>query len=321
MLRGTTLQHILDLYARNPAVNDMRMTQPMLAFLSIPAQAAAMARPELIPPGGVPPCPGRGGGAGFVPHTGVSWPRSGHHLLVRLLQRALGPAFGYCQHYHTSAACCRRLPCVRDDIHLTKSHDFTGDLPQLRGQRYLVQHRAFLPSVISDFELVVRGGGEDSRTAFLRHASERFGAYRAFRARWIESTFASDQVVLRYEDLVAAPDEALGPVLASLAPGQRHDPARIARAIREVDGERIERGTVHHLRGAGVHDPRDPRRFRHHDPTLFALLARLSLTREEALTKIGAGAGGRVPDEAEIIRIQADGAHAGVAPLAPGGDP
>lgn len=280
-----------------------------------------MALPEHIPPGGVPPSPARGDGAGFVPHTGVSWPRSGHHLLVRLLQHVLGPAFGYCQHYHTSAACCGGLPCVRDDIHLTKSHDFTGDLQQLRGRRYLVQHRAFLPSVISDFELVVRGGGEDSSTAFLRHASERFGAYRAFRARWVESAFATGQVVLRYEDLVAAPEAALGHVLASLAPGQRHDPARIARAIREVDGERIERGAVHRLRGAGVHDPRDPRRFRHHDPALFALLTRLRLTREEALTKIEAGAGGRTPDEAEIIRTQADGVRAGAAPLAPRGNP
>jgi len=278
-----------------------------------------MARPEDIPADGVPPCPARCAAAGLMPHIGVSWPRSGHHLLVRLLQHALGPGFGYCQHYHTSAACCGRLPCLRGDIHLTKSHDFAGDLPQLQGRRYLVQHRAFLPSVISDFELVVRGGGEDSRSAFLRHASRRFGAFRTFRSRWVESDFARRQIVLCYEDLVADPEEALGRVLASLAPGPGPDPARIACAVREVDGERIERGAVQHLRGAGVHAPRDPRRFRHHDPELFALLARLRLTREDVLTKIGTDGG--MPDEAEIIRLQAGGTPTGDTPLAPGGDP
>lgn len=251
---------------------------------------------------GVPPQPARIA-AGLVPHMGVSWPRSGHHLLVRLLQAVLGEAFGYCQHYHTSAACCGRLPCTRPDIHLSKSHDFTGDLPRDPCRHHLVQWRDFLPSVVSDFELVVRGGGEDSRAAFLDHASHRFGAWAAFRARWVEWGEAQGQLVLRYEDLVADPGRALGRMLAALAPGMDVSPARIAAATARVDGERIERGCVERLTGAGVHAPRDVTAFRHYEPESFALLGRLRFAREEVS---GAGRGAdRREDVLEMLRRQA----------------
>lgn len=246
----------------------------------------------------IPPQPARTA-AGLVPHTGVSWPRSGHHLLVRLLQAVLGEAFGYCQHYHTTAACCGRLPCTRPDIHLSKSHDFAADLPRDPGRRYLVQWRDFLPAVISDFELVVRAGGEDSRAAFLDYASHRFGAFAAFRARWVVWGAAQGQLVLRYEDLVADPDRALGRVLAGIVPGLEVPPARIAAALGTVDGERIERGRVERLAGAGVHAPRDVTAFRHYEPESFALLSRLRLARGQVAVA-GPGA-----DVLEMLRLQA----------------
>lgn len=249
---------------------------------------------------GIPPQPARRPDPGLVPHIGVSWPRSGHHLAVRLLQAALGEGFGYCQHYHTSAACCGRLPCTRADIHLSKSHDFAADLPRDPGRRYLVQWRDFLPAVVSDFELVVRAGGEDSRAGFLHHASHRFGAWQAFRSRWVDWALARGQPVLRYEDLTADPKAALARLLAAFAPGRAHDPARLEAAVRCVDGERIERGAVTRLPGAGVHAARDIRAFRHYDAESFALLARLRLPRDAVLPRAGPA-----PDEMRILRLQA----------------
>ncbi|MBW7920525.1 MAG: hypothetical protein H3C51_00295 [Rubellimicrobium sp.] len=248
----------------------------------------------------IPPQPARlsDTGTGLVRHTGASWPRSGHHLLVRLLQGYFGDRFGYCQHYHTSAACCGCLPCTRPDIHLSKSHDFTADLPRDPARRYLVQWRDFLPSVISDFELAVRAGGEDSRTAFLSHASHRFGAWQAFRARWVDWGLAQGQIVLRYEDLLADPQAALARVIAAFAPGDTPDPARIARIVARVDGERIERGRVTRLAGAGVHAPRDMRAFRHYDAATFALLTRLRLSRAQVAAQAGTGV-------LDILRLQA----------------
>ena len=55
--------------------------------------------------------------------TGVSWPRSGHHLLVRMLKLYFGETFGYCDFYGGIEGCCKTVPCTRtDSVHLTKSH-------------------------------------------------------------------------------------------------------------------------------------------------------------------------------------------------------
>lgn len=283
--------------------------------------------PPVTPPGGpfadgIPPQPARILDAGLVPHTGVSWPRSGHHLLVRLLQSVLGARFGYCQHYHTSAACCGQLPCRHPAVHLSKSHDFDGALPRDPGRRHLIQWRAFLPSVVSDFELVVRAGGEDSREAFLSHASHRFGAWLAFQRRWVLWGQEQGQLVLRYEELIADPGAALARVLKALAPGRVFDRAHVARALARVDGERIEQGRVTSLPGAGVHAPRDIRAFRHYDPATFALLARLRHPRESVLPPAGNGSGagsgdgpGAGTDVTRILHLQAAPTP---APLPPG---
>lgn len=279
-----------------------------------PANRPVNSRPPLIPPqparspdGG----PDSGPDSGLVAHMGVSWPRSGHHLLVRLLQLLLGGDFGYCQHYHTSPACCGVLPCTRPDIHLSKSHDFACDLPRDPARRHLIQWRAFLPAAVSEFELVVRAGGEDSRAAFLNHASHRFGAWLEFRRRWVDWGAAHGQLVLSYEQLTATPEDALARALAAIAPGHRITPAQITRALARVDGERIEYGRVTRLHGAGLHPPRDITAFRHYDPADFALLARLRLPRAAVVP-----AGTAVPEVTRILALQAGD---GAAPLSPAG--
>ena len=94
---------------------------------------------------------------------GVSWPRSGHHLLVRLLTLYFGETFRYCDFYGGVDNCCKTAPCTRADIHLAKSHDFDLALPQIADRKYLIQYRDFVPSVVSNFELHVRNGAPDTR--------------------------------------------------------------------------------------------------------------------------------------------------------------
>lgn len=249
----------------------------------------------------------------FAHASGVSWPRSGHHLLVRLLTGYFGPAFGYCEFYNVKPSvkdiplCCGQRPCANANrIALTKDHDFELNTPQIRGQRYLVQYRAFAPSVVSNFELAVRDGYEDSAASFRVFVSAEFSRYLGFTRRWVHSDFARAEGILRvlYEDLVTDPCGVLSEAAAYLAPGHEPDTARIRAVVREVDAQRVADRKIETLARAGVHASRRVEDFRYHDPALFALIEGLRLPRgvvQDAFRSLL----GREPAEDNMLRFQA----------------
>ena len=248
----------------------------------------------------------------FAHASGVSWPRSGHHLLVRLLTGYFGPAFGYCEVYNVPPSvreiptCCGQRPCAHPDrIALTKDHDFELDRPQVPGHRYLVQYRAFAPSVVSNFELAVRNGREDSAESFRIFVSAEFSRYLGFTRRWVTSDFARAEGILRvlYEDLVTDPCGILAEAAAYLAPGHVPDVARIRAVVREVDAQRVADRRIETLARAGVHASRRVEEFRHYDPALFALIDRLRLPRD-TVSATFRDLLGRLPAEANMLRFQ-----------------
>jgi hypothetical protein len=211
---------------------------------------------------------------------GVSWPRSGHHLLARLLRLYYGPTFTYCGFYG-QPDCCGQVPCMRaGQIRYSKNHDFDGALPQETGHRYLIQTRAFAPSVVSNFELYLREGGQDDAASFARFASAQFTAWRAFQEKWVLSDFARAQTGIPYEALIRDPLTALSYALTSFG-DTRPDPARLRAATVQVDGEEVAHRRICPRPGTGVHPPRDVTQFRHYDATLFGYLDKLKLTRHE----------------------------------------
>lgn len=244
------------------------------------------------------------------PVIGVSWPRSGHHMLVRLLQLYFGPEFGYCDFYGGKPwvdeieTCCKQIPCVHADrIWLTKNHDFELNLPQIPNQKYLIQYRDFAPSVVSNFELFVRNGGEDSVLAFRKFASGEFTRYLGFVERWVTSEFATDQLRLNYSVFLNDPHTELSRAVTFLNPGTPVDADRIAAAIANVDGEEIKQGRVKSLHKSGVHPERALSDFRHFSPALEMELNNLHLSRS-AVMEVFDTVLGRAPAEANVLRFQ-----------------
>lgn len=249
----------------------------------------------------------------FAHVAGVSWPRSGHHLLVRLLTGYFGPAFVYCEHHvgrptdPSIPACCRQSPCAHADrVVFTKNHDFALAMPQLPGKRYLVQYRDFAPSVVSNFELAVREGLEDTPESFRRFASERFTPYLDFLSKWVTSDFAQGEAVLPlpYEDLVSAPVEQLDRAVRHIAPGHVPDPARLRAVVARVDAQRVADRKIEVLQNAGVHASRDVTAFRFYDRPLFGLLGALTLRRQE-VAQTFQDLLGRPPAEHNMLAFQA----------------
>jgi hypothetical protein len=244
------------------------------------------------------------------PVVGISWPRSGHHMLVRLLQLYFGSAFGYCDYYSGKpavpdlASCCGKVPCRHPDrVTLTKNHDFDLAAPQVEGQKYLIQYRDFIPSVVSNFELYLRQGGEDTALSFRKFASAEFTRYLGFTDKWVHSDFARHQLLLNYGEFLRDPQTELTRVVTFIAPGLHVDHARIVDAVDRVDGEKIEQKKVERLTGVGVHKERDVRDFRHYSPALFAQLAALRLPRE-CVTGAFLRLLGRNPKEENVLVLQ-----------------
>ena len=233
---------------------------------------------------------------------GVSWPRSGHHLMARLLRLYYGPTFTYCGFYG-QAGCCGKAPCARaGTVRYSKNHDFDGTLPQDAQHRYLIQTRAFAPSVVSNFELYLRECGQDDAASFARFASAQFTPWRAFQDKWVTSEFARTQTVIPYEALIRDPATALTYALTSFGTGDP-DPARLRTAIAGVDGEEVAQRRITPRPGSGVHAPRDVTQFRHYDAKLFGYLDKLILTRQE-VNRLFRRHLGRDAAEANMLALQ-----------------
>lgn len=240
---------------------------------------------------------------------GVSWPRSGHHLLVRLLTSYFGPEFRYCDFYGGIDGCCKTMPCTRAaEVHFTKSHDFDLTLPQIEGRKYLIQYRDYLPSIVSNYELSLLEQPKEQDTAenFALFASTQFTGHKNFMTRWVHSDFAQSQLLLSYEQLITYPRESLALAVWWLDPDAAVDETRIEQAVSEVAGEKVERWKVQPLEHAGVHADRDLTAFRHYNPALFEQLGRLSLTREEVRRSFRILLG-RPPAEKSYLHFQSLG--------------
>ena len=214
---------------------------------------------------------------------GISWPRSGHHLLVRLLQGYFDDAFGYCE-FHRPQDCCKVFPCARrGQINFSKNHDFGQETPQLPDQTYLIQHRAFIPSVVSGYELSPDRDGDDNAATFRTYAAKRWGPYAMFRDKWITSDFGTKRAVLLYEDLTSDPVTAMQPVVALFAPDHPYDSDLMARVAASVAGISKYKGANAFSDDTGVKNRRRVEDFRWYDPDTFAKLDRLVLQRRQII--------------------------------------
>jgi len=200
----------------------------------------------------------------------VSWPRSGHHVLVRALQKIFKHHFGYCEFYGPSvtpgSGCCGVFPCEKaGPISLSKQHDFDRKAELPDGHPLVVQYRRFSEAVISEFELAVaRNLHEDTAERFAAFARKRARDYAAFCDKWVRHE-RSNRVLLDYADLTADPVESIRRVLR-LFDAHAYVP-RIAGEIESL--EHVPAATDGPVGLRGIANRRTVEVFRHYDAALF----------------------------------------------------
>ena len=136
-----------------------------------------------------------------------SLPRSGHNFLSRLLRLYFHPHIRYCEPYR--GRCCHKQPCERPcRYRLHKSHDF--ELKDARAKEgCLIQYRAPIPALHSHYLFdVVDRNLEASVRGFAGFAEANTPYYARFFLKWVSNPRPQD-LVIRYEDLVADPDKLL----------------------------------------------------------------------------------------------------------------
>jgi hypothetical protein len=192
-----------------------------------------------------------------------------------MLHVYFGESFRYCEFY-TPKNCCKNFPCTRAGINMSKNHDFglSSDLdPSIP---LILQYRDFLPAVVSDFELYVRNGEEDSRAEFQRFAETSAQRYSKFINKWVHLDERREKLVLRYEDLVADPENSLVNAVRLLQQNVDVDEQRIKSAVSNADHETVSDGRIQRSRNVGVQSSRDVRRFRYYDEQAFQEIAQLA---------------------------------------------
>jgi len=206
----------------------------------------------------------------------VHWPRSGHHLLVRLLQSILAERFGYCSFYghEQDSRCCGAFPCERRGISFAKQHDFNFDCAVPAGMPLLVQYRRFDQSLIPSFEVRVSEGSlADTEADFRPFAVKRARLYRRFVDRWVKRDLPN-RYVLTYSDLVEEPHAALLEILRLFGAEDRAD--RIDDAVATADHVTRKGAGRVIQRQRGVVNQTEVEAFRYFNRDFFACLDRQS---------------------------------------------
>ena len=202
--------------------------------------------------------------------AGISWPRSGHHVVQRLLQAYFGPEFVYCAFYDpNNHLCCRTFPCTRGNVHFSKNHHFSGEMPAT-GVPHLIQYRAPAASIISNFELHLTTGTPDTAEEFERFATAWAHEWGLFVAKWVDADLGVERHILRYEDLTANPVERMAEVVRFFSPNAIVDRGRLTELITGENHQSVDKTGERWVFKAGVREQRQPEAFRYYTPGLFA---------------------------------------------------
>jgi hypothetical protein len=198
---------------------------------------------------------------------GISFPRSGHHMLVDVLKAYFGSAFHYCGFY----SLCDRRPCPEPSTNLQKNHDHRLDVPRDECRDYLIQYRHPLPAVASHYELRLRRAEiaqeDDCADLWRAYALEQVQHWKEWVHKWVLDNENPRALKLSYEQTMADPVTAFSAAVRLIAPD---DP---------VDLERITEIAVRHAISAR----RDLSEFRYYDADFFARLESLVRPEVDAL--------------------------------------
>ena len=162
----------------------------------------------------------------------VSFPRSGHHVLERLLRGYFEDRLRYCDLYEEPERSLDRDPSTN----FQKNHDFDLDTVLVPGRQYLVLVRDPREALVSWFRLNVRNGElEYTQAAWTQFAAKAWTYWAGFFDKWVVAPIPG-RLIIDYRELVETPPATLGRIVEFLS----HRPACVDACRGLAATEKIE---------------------------------------------------------------------------------
>lgn len=181
--------------------------------------------------------------------TVETFPRSGHHLLERLMSSYWGDAFKYCETYRMD---------VLGNHNFIKSHDFKlEDKPNT--EIVVVQYRACYPALCSMFQLDIKQGYKKGiKEEWDLFLPQKITFWKCFVRKWLQG-YAADYYI-PYDQLCINPARVMKTLIRMQAYDHQIDEAK----LKEICGE--------------AHPPRHPKDwdFRFYNPEEEAFVNELT---------------------------------------------
>jgi hypothetical protein len=145
----------------------------------------------------------------------ISIPRSGQHLLERLLKKVheyYNIPFSYCEFY----SCCQAIPCKKGARYL-KNHDFSLTVKKTLQTKFIVLYRK---NAISQMESIFRFNKSNNVNyeskkdfnEFIEYYRDTISYYYGFILKWVEN-HKDNVLLIEYENFCENPAEILYKIL------------------------------------------------------------------------------------------------------------
>lgn len=159
----------------------------------------------------------------LLPTHCLTFPRSGHHLLVNMLRAYFGHELRYVESYEHPEL------LNQPEANFIKDHDFAATAQAREGWRVLVQIRDPMEAIASRWQAEHAKESEEARDDFFR---TQLAAYAQFCNRWVVPQ-QPNKLVIHYRELSDQPLETLLRVLRHVTSDGAFDPERLVGAIKE----------------------------------------------------------------------------------------
>jgi hypothetical protein len=164
----------------------------------------------------------------------VTFPRSGHGVLAKLLKAYFQDKFRYCEYYR----CCHRIPCVHPETNFQKIHDFQLKVENNPSNFYIVQYRHPLESITSLYRKSLERGWydikEDTKEEWIRFFKREIIFWKKFINKWVINNHNPNTYYLRYNELIAQTAIKLKEVIVFINPEITIELSRIEKIVAEI---------------------------------------------------------------------------------------
>lgn len=128
----------------------------------------------------------------------VTFPRSGHHLLMSMMQKYYGDEMVYCENYSH----CGQVWCPDPKTTVQKTHDLDLDVPTDLDVDYVIQMRNVRPAIESWYKSATIH--KWTTLPWPDFLEEKMAFYEAWSRKWLKP-FGPDAPCIQYATLVEHP--------------------------------------------------------------------------------------------------------------------